>query len=171
MSAIQPFKIAPLTIEEEGKMLSYRLFTFTHISCFLAEKLIITRLANDEKILRRLTKTFHTITSLSKPSPPQPTPTNADASTSKTAKTREQLLEDARETFLVDLDQFQMMLMKNEQICDAEARMVEEYDREKERIGIFSLQVDIFATELTPEYSPGTRRLEARDNSAQGHTY
>lgn len=99
-----------------------------------SDKLIITRLANDEKTLRRLTKGFHTITNLSRASSSKPPEKTQDPSSS-TSKTKEEQLRDAREAFLLDLDQFQMQLIKNMQICDAEARMVEEYAKEKERIG------------------------------------
>ncbi|KAG9017452.1 hypothetical protein FRB93_007567 [Tulasnella sp. JGI-2019a] len=109
-----PLKIAPLTAEEE-------------------DKLIIARLANDEKTLRRLTKGFHTITSLSRANPSDSTQKSRDPSSS-TSKTREEQLEDAREAFLMDLDQFQVQLIKNMQVCDAETRMVEEYAKDKERI-------------------------------------
>ncbi|KAG8908174.1 hypothetical protein FRB99_008717 [Tulasnella sp. 403] len=83
---------------------------------------------NDEKILRRLAKKFRTIATLAQPA------ASSGQSVEEGSKPREELLAEARETFLLDLDMFQMMLIKNAQICEAEARMVSQYDTEKERI-------------------------------------
>jgi THO complex subunit 7 len=44
-------------------------------------------------------------------------------------------IEDAREAFLVELASFQLLLKKSAMICEAEARQVEEYQRERQRIG------------------------------------
>jgi hypothetical protein len=46
-------------------------------------------------------------------------------------------VDDAREAFLVELESFQLMLRKSVMICEAEARQVEEYQREKERISAY----------------------------------
>ena len=46
-------------------------------------------------------------------------------------------MEDAKEAFLVELRAYQLALKKSAMICDAETRQVEEYQREKERIGAF----------------------------------
>jgi THO complex subunit 7 len=43
-------------------------------------------------------------------------------------------LEDAREAFLVDLASFQLLMKKSAMICEAEARQVEEYQRERRRL-------------------------------------
>jgi THO complex subunit 7 len=43
--------------------------------------------------------------------------------------------DDAREAFLVELATFELSLKKNVMICEAEARQVEEYQRERQRIG------------------------------------
>lgn len=42
---------------------------------------------------------------------------------------------DAKEAFLVELASFQLMLKKSAMICEAESRQVEEYQRERQRIG------------------------------------
>lgn len=42
---------------------------------------------------------------------------------------------DAREAFLVELASFQLTLKKSTMICEAEARQVEEYQKERQRIG------------------------------------
>ena len=47
-------------------------------------------------------------------------------------------VEDAREAFLVELASFHLSLKKSLMVCEAEARQVEEYQRERERIGMFS---------------------------------
>ena len=44
-------------------------------------------------------------------------------------------MEDARETFLVELASFQLLMKKSAMICEAEARQVEEYQRERKRLG------------------------------------
>ena len=44
-------------------------------------------------------------------------------------------VEDAREAFLVELSSFSLQLKKAVMVCEAEARQVEEYYREKQRIG------------------------------------
>lgn len=44
-------------------------------------------------------------------------------------------VEDAREAFLLELSSFSLQLKKAVMVCEAEARQVEEYYREKQRIG------------------------------------
>lgn len=44
-------------------------------------------------------------------------------------------VEDAREAFLVELSSFSLQLKKAVMVCEAEARQVEEYYRERQRIG------------------------------------
>jgi THO complex subunit 7 len=46
-----------------------------------------------------------------------------------------QTVEDAREAFLVELESFRLALKKSVMICEAEARQVDEYLKEKKRIG------------------------------------
>lgn len=71
-------------------------------------------------------KKFHNYTSLSH-APLVPTIGN----------TADQSLDDAREAFLVELATFQLSLKKSVMICEAEARQVEEYQRERQEIGEF----------------------------------
>ncbi|KAH9938069.1 Tho complex subunit 7-domain-containing protein [Fomitopsis serialis] len=87
----------------------------------LTDAIIHTRITNDEKALRRVTRKFHSYTSLAYTSGPEPTPA---AST----------VDDAREAFLVELASFHLSLQKSLMVCEAEARQVEEYQRERERI-------------------------------------
>ncbi|OCH88322.1 hypothetical protein OBBRIDRAFT_795374 [Obba rivulosa] len=86
------------------------------------DAIIHTRITNDEKALRRVTKKFHNYTSVAYPPTVPPLPS---AYTS---------LEDAREAFLVELASFHLSLQKSLMVCEAEARQVEEYQRERERI-------------------------------------
>lgn len=73
---------------------------------------------NDERPLKRLMKKFHTFSTIS------------DSTED---------VEDAREAFLIELASFQLLLKKSAMICEAEARQVEEYQRERQRIGAFTL--------------------------------
>lgn len=43
-------------------------------------------------------------------------------------------VDDARDAFLVELASFHLSLKKSLMVCEAEARQVEEYQRERERI-------------------------------------
>ncbi|TFL05946.1 Tho complex subunit 7-domain-containing protein [Pterulicium gracile] len=106
--ATQPIVIPPLTPEEE-------------------EEVIHVRLGNDERPIRRVVKKFYTYTSLAHISH-----ANSDA----LASTEEdvQKLEEAQEALLVELAQFRLILKKSATVCDAEARQVEEYKKEKQRI-------------------------------------
>lgn len=45
-------------------------------------------------------------------------------------------VEDAREAFLVELASFQLHLQKSAMTCDAERLQVDEYERERHRIGV-----------------------------------
>lgn len=44
-------------------------------------------------------------------------------------------IDDARDAFLLDLASFNLSLKKSLMVCEAEARQIEEYQRERERIG------------------------------------
>jgi THO complex subunit 7 len=70
-------------------------------------------------------KRFHNYTSLSHT---PIVPLLAGAANSST-------VDDAREGFLIELATFQLLLKKSVMICDAETRQVEQYQRERERIG------------------------------------
>ena len=47
------------------------------------------------------------------------------------------IMDDARDAFLLELASFQLSLKKSLMVCEAETRQVEEYQRERERIGVF----------------------------------
>lgn len=89
----------------------------------IAETLIHARITNDERPLRRLTRKFHTYSSIACPSVTE-NPTNTVVS-----------LEEAREAFLIELANFQLLLRKNRMVCDAERRQVHVYKQESRRIG------------------------------------
>ncbi|KAF9464401.1 Tho complex subunit 7-domain-containing protein [Collybia nuda] len=98
--------VPPLTAEEE-------------------DHIILARITNDERPLRRVIKKFHNYTSVAyTPVVPAVVPAEDPATTA----------DDAREAFLVELATFQLSLKKSVMICDAEARQVEEYQRERQRI-------------------------------------
>ncbi|KAM5534788.1 hypothetical protein V8D89_011504 [Ganoderma adspersum] len=102
-AAEKPYVPPPLTVQQE-------------------DAIIHTRITNDEKGLRRVTKKFHSYASVAY-TPVVPlsplTPSSVD---------------DAREAFLLELASFQLSLKKSFMVCEAEARQVEEYQRERERI-------------------------------------
>lgn len=92
----------------------------------LPDQIILARISIDERPLRRMIKRFHSYTSLSH-TPIIPALTGGTAMPTS--------VEDAREGFLVELATFQLMLKKSVMICEAEARQVEEYQRERQSLG------------------------------------
>lgn len=90
----------------------------------LSDAIIHTRITNDEKALRRVTRKFHTYASVAYPPIVPPTPSNGTS------------VEDARDAFLLELASFQLSLKKSFMVCEAEARQVEEYQHERGRIGM-----------------------------------
>ena len=93
----------------------------------IIDPIILTRIVNDEKALRRVTKKFHTYTSVAYP------PLDPNIPSLSTS------IDDAREAFLVELASFHLSLKKSLMVCEAEARQVEEYQKERERIGMCTL--------------------------------
>ncbi|KAL4247144.1 hypothetical protein ABKN59_001348 [Abortiporus biennis] len=85
------------------------------------DAIIHSRITNDEKALRRVTKKFHQYASVAY--------TPIVPSTSATTS-----VDDARDAFLVELASFHLSLKKSLMVCEAEARQVEEYQRERGRI-------------------------------------
>ncbi|KAJ7498758.1 Tho complex subunit 7-domain-containing protein [Mycena latifolia] len=132
----QPIVVPPLTTEEE-------------------DQIILARIINDERPLRRVIKKFHNYTALSHTPIVPPVPAAGAAATS---------VEDAREAFLVELASFQLMLRKSVMICEAEARQVEEYQREQERIndehGTLRGQIEQLKTGLEHEQMLRRRKME-----------
>ncbi|KAI0050225.1 hypothetical protein FA95DRAFT_1487712 [Auriscalpium vulgare] len=93
-----------------------------HPNCACEDAIIHSRITNDERALRRVIKKFTSYAGARvapEPAPPAP-PSTA--------------VEDAREAFLVELESFSLQLQKAVMVCEAEARQVEEYQRERLRI-------------------------------------
>ena len=91
----------------------------------LIDAIIHSRITNDEKIIKKVVKRFHNYASVAfTPSPETSTAT----------------VDDARENFLIDLASFHLSLKKAVLVCEAEARQVEEYEREKQKIGRYPSQ-------------------------------
>ncbi|KAF8917928.1 hypothetical protein CPB85DRAFT_1431003 [Mucidula mucida] len=86
------------------------------------DAIIHTRIYNDDRPLRRVVKKFHTYVA------------------SKQASDGKTTTDDARESFLVELEAFRLALSKSAMICEAEARQVEEYQKERQRIAQGSLE-------------------------------
>ncbi|KAI9448102.1 Tho complex subunit 7-domain-containing protein [Lactarius indigo] len=84
------------------------------------DAIIHSRITNDERALRRVVKKFSGYTAIAYP--------QLDTEQPNTA------VEDAREAFLLELSSFSLQLKKVVMVCEAEARQVEEYYREKQRI-------------------------------------
>lgn len=94
------------------------------------DAIIHTRITNDERALRRLVKKFHNYASL--------------AHTPLLPPAHGGTVDDAREAFLVELSSFELALKKSLMICEAESRQVEEYQRERHKIGTSRCPTDVF---------------------------
>jgi THO complex subunit 7 len=88
------------------------------------DAIIHSRITNDERALRRVVKKFSNYATVAYSQVDSP---GSDQSGSA--------VEDAREAFLLELSSFSLQLKKAVMVCEAEARQVEEYYREKQRIG------------------------------------
>lgn len=86
--------------------------------------MIHSRITNDERALRRVVKKFINYTTVAYSAVDSP---GSDQSSS--------VVGDAREAFLQELSSFSLQLKKAVLVCEAEARQVEEYYRERQRIG------------------------------------
>ncbi len=126
----KPTTVPPPSLQQEGEFVDFDVHILILRGgltpfCRLrpADSIIHTRITNDEKALRRVTKKFHNYTSVAYDPvvPPSPILTTS--------------VDDARDAFLVELASFHLSLKKSLMVCEAEARQVEEYQREKARIG------------------------------------
>lgn len=124
------------------------------------DELIISRMANDEKILRRLAKRFRTLSSVANSTEQAPSPHLSSA----LAMSREQQLRELQESFLLDVDAFETMLLKNQQVCLAEDRMVQQYEAENELIAnehtALEAEIAQLKTELVEAQLTRKRRME-----------
>ncbi|KAF5388008.1 hypothetical protein D9615_000541 [Tricholomella constricta] len=136
-STSRPLVIPPLTAEEE-------------------DNVILSRITNDERPLKRVIKKFHNYTALSH--------TPVVPAVVSSGSTKEPSLEDAREAFLVELATFELSLKKSAMICEAEARQVEEYQRERQQIndehGILGGQIEQLKTALEDAQMVRRRKIE-----------
>lgn len=87
------------------------------------DALVHTRIANDDRVFKRLAKVFNKYASTAYPALLELSPPNATS------------VEETRDAFLIELSSFQLMLRKNRLVCDAERRQADEYKKEKQRIG------------------------------------
>ncbi|KAH7887612.1 Tho complex subunit 7-domain-containing protein [Phlebopus sp. FC_14] len=85
------------------------------------DAIIHTRITNDERPLRRIVRKFYNYASLAHTPFVQPSHGGN--------------VDDAREAFLIELAAFELALKKSLMVCEAESRQVEEYQRERRRIG------------------------------------
>ena len=95
----------------------------------MQDAIIHTRIINDERPLKRVIKKFHNYAAL------------AHTLIVPASGSSHIAVEDAREAFLIEVASFELMLKKSMMICEAEARQVEEYERERTRIGEFHFHV------------------------------
>ncbi|KAJ7590866.1 Tho complex subunit 7-domain-containing protein [Mycena floridula] len=108
------------------------------------DQIVLARITHEERPLRRVIKKFHAYASLWTANDPE-LDTN---------------VRDARESFLVELSTFQLTLQKSSMICEAEARQIEEYERERQRLndeyGVLRGQIEQLKTSL--EHAQVARR-------------
>lgn len=97
---------------------------FAISSCLYLDAIIHSRIINDEKALKKVVKRFHNYASVAYPLTPA------------TASTSTAVIDDARENFLIELAALHLSLKKSVLVCEAEARQVEEYEKERQKIGI-----------------------------------
>lgn len=90
----------------------------------MPDAIIHSRITNDERALRRVVKKFSNYTAVAY--------LQLDPASTEQPNTA---VEDAREAFLLELSSFSLQLKKVVMVCEAETRQVEEYYREKQRIG------------------------------------
>ncbi|KAI0035673.1 Tho complex subunit 7-domain-containing protein, partial [Vararia minispora EC-137] len=88
------------------------------------DAIILSRITNDERALRRIVKKFNTFAALAFPS----------SSFLPSSSIVPISVDDARDAFLVELASFNLQLKKAAMVCEAETRQVEEYQRERQRI-------------------------------------
>jgi Tho complex subunit 7 len=122
------------------------------------DAIIHSRITNDERALRRVVKKFSNYTTV--------TYSQADPGSDQSSSA----VEDAREAFLVELSSFSLQLKKAVMVCEAEARQVEEYYREKQRIGVCTVlfsRVDLLTPVVPMVQRMNAVLLRVRSNSSK----
>ena len=131
----QAVTIVPATPEEEGSQISlYRQTKFQ--LTFGSDTIVLSRITNDERPLKRVVRKFSNYASLAFPP--------AGLRELDTAPAAPEKSSDAREALLVELGSFGLHLRKAAMVCAAEARQVEEYHLEKARIGMCSMYCNTY---------------------------
>jgi len=117
------------------------------------DAIIHSRITNDERALRRVIKKFSNYSTVAYSQVDSP---SSDQSSSA--------VEDAREAFLLELSSFSLQLKKAVMVCEAEARQVEEYYRERQRIedehGSLKGQIEQLKTSLEHAQVERKRKIE-----------
>ena len=111
--------------------LEYNLSAYRILKSDIQDAIIHTRIINDERPLKRVIKKFHNYAALVHTPIVPATPGSSNIT-----------VEDAREAFLIEVASFELMLKKCMMICEAEERQVEEYERERTRIGKFHTSLE-----------------------------
>ena len=94
----------------------------------VSDTIIHSRITNDERALRRVVKKFTNYNTVAY------SPVDSSGPDQWSSA-----VEDAREAFLLELSSFSLQLKKAVMVCEAEARQVEEYYRERQRIGEWAI--------------------------------
>ncbi|KXN83743.1 hypothetical protein AN958_00886 [Leucoagaricus sp. SymC.cos] len=95
-------------------------------SIAIIDHIVLARITNDERPLKRVIKKFHNYVNASTTSASAPPLLNGVQPIVP--------IEDAKEAFLVELASFQLLLKKSVMTCEAETRQVEEYQKERQKI-------------------------------------
>lgn len=94
----------------------------------IIDNIVLARITNDERPLKRVIKKFHNYISVS---------TTSAKLSDDTAQIGP--IDDAKEAFLIELASLQLLLKKSVMTCEAETRQVEEYQKERRKIGIAAI--------------------------------
>ena len=124
----------------------------------MLDAIIHSRITNDERALRRVVKKFSNYTTVAY--------SQADPGSDQSSSA----VDDAREAFLLEISSFSLQLKKAVMVCEAEARQVEEYYREKQRIGVCTMiyfRVDLLMPMVSTVQRMNAVLLRVRSNSSK----
>ncbi|KAK0230947.1 Tho complex subunit 7-domain-containing protein [Armillaria fumosa] len=134
-----------MSVAPSAQTSSFSSQPLTPLSVEQEDQIILARITNDERYLRRVIKKFHNYASI------------AQGSTAESNQ-------DAKEAFIVELSTFRLALKKSAMVCEAEARQVEEYQLEKLRIddehGKLRGQIEQLKTSLEHAQMLRRRKME-----------